>query len=189
LFSLFQYKFVCFFIFARLEVHHVISRYPFLYVFGSAFSQALVILFVNSVSSFELLERLDSFVLISFLYSCFQCLLLVRWLFSVLFVADQCLYRDPILWCYDHCWSHLVPFCSSSFCPWVPFSAVISILDFLPVYPWYVDGYPGSFVIQSSIRDSIVLPRRCLPSYLLMIEKNHRLDFAFTIAHYIVFLR
>jgi len=70
-------------------------------------------------------------------------------IFSVLFVTNQCLYRDSILWCYDHCWSHMVLFCSLSFCPWVLFRAVISMLDFLPVYPWYVDGYPGSSAIQS----------------------------------------
>jgi len=52
----------------RLEVHHVISCHPFIYVFGIALSQAMIIQFVNSVVSvafFGLLERLDGFVLVS----------------------------------------------------------------------------------------------------------------------------
>jgi len=60
------HRFVCFFIFVRSEVHHVISRHPFIFVLEIAFSQALVIQFVNSVvASFGLLERLGGFILIS----------------------------------------------------------------------------------------------------------------------------
>jgi len=66
LFNLLLHRFVCFLIFVRSEVHHVISRHPFIFVLGIAFSQALVIQFVNSVvASFGLLEKLDGFVLIS----------------------------------------------------------------------------------------------------------------------------
>jgi len=73
LFSLFLHRFVCFFIFARSEVYHVIPRHPFILVLGIVFSQALVIQFVNSVvASFGLLERLDGSVFISSLRSCSQ---------------------------------------------------------------------------------------------------------------------
>jgi len=66
LFNLLLYRRVCFFIFSSSEFHHVISRYPFMCVFGIVLSQALVIQFVNSVvSSLGFLERLDGSVHVS----------------------------------------------------------------------------------------------------------------------------
>jgi len=72
-FSFLLYRHICIFIFARSEVHHVISCHQFIYVFEIVLSQALVIQLVNSaVAYFGFLERFDGFVPINSSPSLFQ---------------------------------------------------------------------------------------------------------------------
>jgi len=66
LFNLLLYRRVCFLMFERSEVHHVIFRHPSICVIGIVLTQALVIQFMNSIiASFGLLDRLDGSVLVS----------------------------------------------------------------------------------------------------------------------------
>jgi len=142
--------------FVRSEVHHALSlsRYPFTYVFGIVSSQALNIQLVNSVvASFLFLERsMVSFL--STLYLTYVLFADCTTVFSILLIVGQYLRRGSILWCYDHCWFHsaVLPIFQLIF-----LSLNVSMLDALPMYPWYVDGCPGSFATW--IQDFIIFPR------------------------------
>jgi len=97
-FNLLLYKFVCFFMFFIVFLQDRKSMLSFAirlyYIFlGMAFSQALIIQFMNFVvTSFGLLERLDGFVLTSFLRSFSQYSLLAAdctMIFSVLLLGSD----------------------------------------------------------------------------------------------------
>jgi len=63
----------------------------------------------------------------------------------------------------------------------IPFSVVISMLDLLPMYPWYVNGHPDSFAIWNPRFHNV---SSTISPFCSVIEENLRFDFTFTSAQY-----
>jgi len=104
-------------------------------------------------------------------------------IFSVLLI-DQYLCRSAILWCYDHnCWFYSALLSNLLFCLIVSFCAMISMLHLLPMYFWYIDDCPASFTVWNPRFHNV--PSIISP-FWFVTEENHRFDFAFTSAQYIM---